>query len=355
MNGLNNGRSDSIRAARQAGLRYVNAFEPGFRRRRCGRGFMYFGRNGRRLSAQRTLTRIQSLAIPPAWEDVWISPWPRGHIQAVGKDAAGRRQYVYHADWEAVRTATKFERMRRFGELLPRIRRRVRADLNREELSHRRVLAAVTRLLDKGRIRVGNHEYTREHGSHGATTLEDDHVEVRGLTVSLEFPGKGGKLRVVELNDEKLAHTIRQCEEIAGQFLFCYQDHDGRPRNVDSTALNRYLDGIAGDERVTAKDFRTWWGTVMVLADLHPLDPAALDRRDKARHLRAAIESAAEALGNTAAVCRSSYVHPGVIAAFEAGKLRTLIARIEQQMAKRRRAELAVDEERLARLLPRLR
>jgi DNA topoisomerase I len=339
--------------ARSAGLRYVNGFEAGIRRRRCGRGFSYRSQSGQTIRSRRQRERIDSLAIPPAWQDVWICPRPDGHIQAVGRDGDGRLQYIYHERWHAISAATKYDRMHLMAQLLPRIRRRVRRDLKVDELTRERVVAAVVRLLDKAHLRVGNESYARLHGSRGVTTLTTDHVEVEQFRISLSFPGKSGKEHEVEFQDEMTAEVVRQCEEIDGHFLFCYLDGDGSLQSVASTDVNGYL-GAATDQAITAKDFRTWWGSVIALAELTKTDGTDLTPPQRRRVLSAAIARTAQALGNTPAVCRGSYVHPGIPALFEAGSLAQLIEQAEAT-APPRADELTADERRLVALLPELR
>jgi DNA topoisomerase-1 len=253
---------DPEATAEEAGLRYVNDAMPGIRRRRAGRGFTYAGTDGRRLTDRRVLARIRALAIPPAWTDVWICPIARGHLQATGRDARGRKQYRYHARWREVRDEAKYGRMVAFGQALPRIRRRVEADLALPGLPRERVLAAVVRLLEKTAVRVGNEEYARENRSFGLTTLRNRHAEVGTSRIRFRFRGKGGKETEVELNDRRLARIVARCQELPGQALFTYLDEDGEPRTVDSADVNEYLREISGEE-FTAKDFRTWAGTVL--------------------------------------------------------------------------------------------
>jgi DNA topoisomerase-1 len=253
---------DPEATAEEAGLRYVSDAMPGIRRRRAGRGFTYAGTDGRRLTDRRVLARIRALAIPPAWTDVWICPIARGHLQATGRDARGRKQYRYHARWREVRDEAKYGRMVAFGQALPRIRRRVEADLALPGLPRERVLAAVVRLLEKTAVRVGNEEYARENRSFGLTTLRNRHAEVGTSRIRFRFRGKGGKETEVELNDRRLARIVARCQELPGQALFTYLDEDGEPRTVDSADVNEYLREISGEE-FTAKDFRTWAGTVL--------------------------------------------------------------------------------------------
>jgi DNA topoisomerase I len=345
-------RRAGARRARKVGLRYVNGYETGIRRRRCGNGFSYVSATGRTIRSQRERKRIGALAIPPAWQDVWICPTGRGHIQAMGRDADGRLQYIYHERWQAVSAATKYDRMHLMAELLPRIRRRVRRDLAGKALTQERVLAAVVRLLDKAHLRIGNQSYARQHGSRGATTLTPDHVEVDRFRISLAFPGKSGKEQEIEFHDEKTARVIRQCEEVDGQFLFCYHNGSGRLHAVDSTEVNAYLREIS-EQSITAKDFRTWWGSVIALAALTGQDERQLSPTARRKAIVAAVAETAEALGNTPAVCRSSYIHPAILAAFETGELSSLNRRAAANRSDTT-PELTIDEHRFARLLPRL-
>ena len=262
----------------------------------------------------RDLARIRALAIPPAWTAVWICRDPNGHLQAVGRDARGRKQYRYHAKWRALRDQTKYERMRAFAEALPRIRRRVARDLRRPGLSREKVLATVVRLLELTRIRVGNAEYSRDNGSYGLTTLRPRHVAVRGSKVEFRFRGKSGKIREVAIENPKLARIVRRCLEIRGQELFQYVDEDGVVRDVSSGHVNDYLREISGAD-FTAKDFRTWAGTVLARTALERGGPAKTAAEAK-RNVVQAISAAAEELGNTPAVCRKAYVHPGVVDAY---------------------------------------
>jgi DNA topoisomerase I len=339
--------------ARKVGLRYINEFEAGIRRRRCGNGFSYRCETGTVIKCRRERERIASLAIPPAWQDVWICPRPDGHIQAIGRDGDGRLQYVYHDRWHAISAATKYGRMQVMAQLLPRIRRRVRRDLNADRLTRERVLAAVVRLIDKAHMRVGNESYAKLHGSRGVTTLTAGHVEVERFRISLSFLGKSGKQHDIEFHDRKTAEVVRRCEKIDGRFLFCYEDQEGGVQPVSSSDVNQYL-GAATDQSVTAKDFRTWWGSVIALAELAKTDAEALSPAQRRKALTAAIARTAAALGNTPAVCRSSYVHPGILAEFEAGALSQLVEEATGTGTVRLPVELTLDEQRLLRLLPKL-
>ena len=305
---------DPEATAEDAGLRYVNDAMPGIRRRRAGRGFTYLGPDGKRLTDRRVIARIKSLAIPPAWTDVWICPIAGGHLQATGRDARWRKQYRYHPRWRAARDEAKYERMIAFGRALPRMRRRVEEDLALPGLPRERVLAAVVRLLEKTRVRVGNEEYARDNRSFGLTTLRDRHAEVGSSRIRFRFRGKGGREHEVELSDRRLARIVARCQDLPGQALFTYLDEEGEPRTVDSADVNDYLREISGEE-FTAKDFRTWAGTVLAawaLAELQEFDSEAQAKKNVVR----AVEAVADRLGNTPAVSRSSYVHPTIIDAY---------------------------------------
>ena len=306
-------------AAKAAGLRYVIDSMPGIRRRRTGRAFSYRDPQGRTIKDTAEIRRLRALAIPPAWTDVWICPHPRGHIQATGRDDRGRKQYRYHPEWRAVRDAHKFDRMLVFGRALPQIRARLDADMRRHGLPREKVLATVVRLLESTLIRVGNAEYARENKSFGLTTIRHDHVEVNGTELAFEFRGKSGKLHKVTTRDRRLARIVRACQELPGQELFQYVDADGVRHDVDSADVNAYLQEITG-EPFTAKDFRTWAGTVLAslaLSEFETFDTKAAAKRNVTR----AIEHVANNLGNTVAVCRKAYIHPAILDSYLDGSL----------------------------------
>ncbi len=310
---------DGPDAAKAAGLRYVTDARPGIRRKRAGKHFSYLGLDGRPIRDAGELVRLKALRIPPAWTDVWICPTPRGHLQATGRDARGRKQYLYHAQWRAVRDETKFHRMVLFGETLPMIRNWIERDLARPELSREKVLATVVALLDRTHLRIGNEEYTRANGSFGLTTLRGEHVDVSGSTIAFSFRGKWGKEHVVGLSDRRIARIIRRCQDLPGEELFQYLNGDGLPHPIESDDVNAYLRDITG-QHITAKDFRTWAGTVIAAHTLKELGPAQTQAQ-AAQNVAAAIEAVAKHLGNTPAIARKSYVHPGIIAAYRDGRL----------------------------------
>jgi DNA topoisomerase-1 len=312
-------REDPREAARNAGLRYSSDVQPGIRRRRAGRGFAYVDPDGATIRDREIISRIKSLAIPPAWSDVWICRWANGHIQATGRDARGRKQHRYHARWHEARDESKFDRMVAFAGALPGIRERTDADLARPGLPREKVLAAVVRLLELTLIRVGNDEYARLNKSFGLTTLRDRHAEIEGSRVRFRFRGKSGQQHEVGLRDRRLATVVKRCQELRGQELFQYVDEDGAVRDVASDDVNDYLREIAGAD-FSAKDFRTWAGTVLAYRALHALQPAGSET-DARRNVVAAIRETAGRLGNTPAVARKSYVHPAVVEAYMDGRV----------------------------------
>jgi DNA topoisomerase-1 len=324
--------TDPVLSARAAGLRYVNDNRPGIRRKRAGKHFSYVGTDGRPIRDPEELKRIKSLAIPPAWTDVWICPNPRGHIQATARDAKGRKQYRYHPRWREVRDETKYGRMVVFGQTLPKIRERTDHDLALPGLPRDKVLATIVRLLEATLIRVGNEEYARENGSFGLTTIRGEHVDVAGSTVKFQFRGKSGKDWTIDLRDRRLAKIVQRCQDLPGQTLFQYRDDDGEYQTVDSDDVNEYLREITGQD-FTAKDFRTWAGTVLATLALQELEAFDSETQAKKNVVRA-IESVAERLGNTPSVCRKCYVHPAVIEAYMDGSmLETLKERAEEELS----------------------
>lgn len=297
-------------AATAARLRYVSDSGPGIRRIGAGRNVRYHDVNGARLTDPVVLQRIRTLAIPPAWRDVWICPTPHGHLQAVGRDARGRKQYRYHPRWREVRDETKFARLLDFGRALPRIRRRVRRDMGQRGLPREKVLGTVVHLLDATLIRIGNSQYARDNGSYGLTTLRNRHVTVRGPHLRFEFHGKGGKRHTVDLNDRRVAGIIRRCQDLPGHELFQYIDGEGERQTVDSADVNDYLRLTAGQE-FTAKDFRTWAGSVLALNSMrsHGARAGRLTKKD----VNASVAAVAASLRNTPTVCRKCYIHPAIL------------------------------------------
>jgi len=322
--------ADPKASAQAAGLRYVMDTRPGIRRVRAGGGFRYTGPDGKTVRDKETLARIKSLVIPPAWVRVWICPVANGHLQATGRDARGRKQSRYHPRWREVRDGTKYERMKDFAAALPAIRARVKEDLGRQGLPREKVLATIVSLMEQTHIRVGNAEYAKENGSYGLTTMRNKHVEVDGATVTFSFQGKSKVHHTVSLRDRRLARIVKRCEELPGYELFQYVNGDGETRSIDSADVNEYLGEITG-QHFTAKDFRTWAGTVMACDLLLGMVPFETETQAK-KNVVEAIKAVAAKLGNTPAVCRKCYVHPAVLEAYMGG--------MTQQEAKRQ-----IDEE----------
>ena len=311
--------ADPIETSKAAGLRYVTDARPGIIRKRRGKSFRYFNPDGKQVKDPTVLARIKSLAIPPAWTDVWICTNANGHLQATGRDARKRKQSRYHPRWREVRDETKYERMKAFGAALPRIRKGVEAHLALPGLPREKVLATIVRLLETTFIRVGNEEYAKENGSYGLTTMRDKHADIEGSTLRFKFKGKSGKLHNVDVNDRRLARIVKQCQDIPGYELFQYLEEDGSHRSVDSADVNDYLKEISG-EPFTAKDFRTWAGTVLACTMLREFEAFESESEAK-KNVVAAIKSVAERLGNTPSVCRKCYVHPAVIETYMGGDI----------------------------------
>jgi DNA topoisomerase I len=309
--------------AAEVGLRYVSSDDAGIARRRRGQGFTYTLPSGRAVTDAATLARIRALVIPPAWSDVWICTQANGHIQATGRDARGRKQYRYHAKFRDRRDADKFDRMVRFAELLPRIRRRVTRDLRARGLPRDKVLAAVVRLLELTLLRVGNDEYARLNRTFGLSTLRNRHAEIRGETVRFRVRGKSGVVHEVGVSDRRLAALVRRCQGLPGQQLFQYVDGSGESREIDSEDVNEYIRRVAGDDAFSAKDVRTWSATVIAYRALQASE-APSKPTEARRAVTGAVKTTADRLGNTPTVARQSYVHPAILETYleagEAGK-----------------------------------
>jgi len=323
--------TDPPAAARAAGLRYVHDDRPGILREPVKDGFRYLDAKGEPVEDEPTLKRIKSLAIPPAWTDVWICPQANGHLQATGRDARGRKQYRYHPKWREVRDEVKYERMIKFGKALPQIRKEVDRALSLPGLPREKVLATIVYLLEATMMRIGNDEYARENKSYGLTTLRNRHVRIDGSEVEFRFRGKSGVYHDVKVHDRRLARIIQRTRDLPGQDLFQYLDEDGETHTVGSSDVNDYLRTITGED-YTAKDFRTWSGTVLAAMALQEFEAVDSDTQAKKNVVRA-IESVAERLGNTPSVCRKCYVHPAVLDAYLDGTmLEGLRARAEESL-----------------------
>jgi len=311
--------TDPVDAAEEAGLRYITDDHPGYTRKKRGNSFVYYDSEGKLIRDESRLLRIRRLAIPPAYSDVWICPSPNGHIQATGRDDRGRKQYRYHERWRAVRDENKYDRMVIFGDALPKIRRRVQADLNLPGIPRNNVLATVVQLLERTFIRIGNEEYARQNKSFGLTTMRNHHVEIKGSKLRFRFRGKSGVRQEVDLDDRRIAKIVRKLQELPGQELFQYLDEEGELRDVTSQDVNAYLHEITGQD-FTAKDFRTWAGTVLIALALSAQKSFKTKKEAKA-NVRDAITAVSKILGNTPAVCRKCYVHPVVLESYLDGNL----------------------------------
>ena len=319
-------------SAAEVALVYANDGEAGIRRRRAGKGFCYLWPDGERVSDPTVLDRIRALVVPPAWADVWIAPSADCHLQVTGKDARGRKQYRYHERWTACRDEVKYANLVEFARALPRLRRRIDADLGRRGLGRDKVLAAVTRLLDVTMIRVGNAAYARDNGSFGITTFRDRHVSIEGSTLRFRFKGKSGKEWRLKVTDRRVARIVKGTQDLPGQQLFQYIDDAGDRRHVASNDVNAYIRAAAGGP-FTSKHFRTWGGTVQALLRFSALEPPD-SRRELALATNEVIDAVSRRLGNTRAVCRKCYIHPRVLAHWEVGRLAEEIAALRRRYRK---------------------
>lgn len=308
---------DSEAAAKAAGLRFTNLDRPGMTRESRKEGWRYRDPAGKIVRDKKQIERFNALVIPPAWTDVWINPDPRGHIQVTGRDARGRKQYRYHDKWRAIRDEAKFARLSAFGRALPTIRERVADDLRKPGLPREKVEATVVRLLDESLIRIGNEEYARENASFGLTTLQNEHIDVEGAKLRFHFRGKSGKEHEVDVRDRRVATIVRKLQDLPGQHVFQYKDDDGELRPITSDSVNEYLQEVSG-EAFTAKDFRTWAGTVLACRLLRDTGNAETERERNA-NIVSAVDAAAARLGNTRAVCRSSYIYPAILQRYAEG------------------------------------
>ncbi|PWT82957.1 MAG: DNA topoisomerase I [Blastocatellia bacterium] len=329
---MKGGPSDLSQSAAAAGLLYVTDRSPGIRRHRAGRGFRYVTSRARILREASVLQRVKQLAIPPAWRHVWICSNSNGHLQATGRDARGRKQYRYHPRWREIRDEAKYERILAFAAALPALRRQTAKDLSTTRLTKRKVVAAVVQLLEKTLIRVGNDEYARDNHSFGLTTMRDTHVEISRSTVRFRFRGKGGKVHDIAFDDRRLATVVRRCQELPGHELFQYIDDQGEVQDIGSSDVNDYLREVTGQE-FTAKDFRTWTGTVLAARALHEMQGfrSATEAR---RNINQAIEAVAGMLGNTRSICRKCYIHPAIFDAYlDRSLMQTVSANARRQIS----------------------
>ena len=315
--------TDPMKSAKRAGLRYVSDDRPGIRRKRVGRGFSYIDADGKRIQDKEQLKRLKAIGIPPALKDVWICPLPHGHLLATGRDEKGRKQYIYHPEWRKFRSQAKFNRMVLFGVALPSIRAATEKDLKRQGLPKEKVLATVVQLLETTLIRVGNDQYAKKNRSFGLTTMRDRHVKISGATVKFEFRGKSGIDHEIQLHDRRLAKIIKNCRDIPGYDLFQYYDEAGDRQTIDSGDVNDYLQEITGED-FTAKDFRTWSGTLLAALELDEMGPFEKESEAK-KNVTQAVKNVAKQLGNRPATCRKYYIHPAVIDAYTEGWLLSMM------------------------------
>jgi DNA topoisomerase-1 len=340
---------DPVASAKAAGLRYVTDAKPGMHRVAHGKNFRYLDADGKPVRDEETLARIKSLVIPPAWTDVWICASANGHLQATGRDARGRKQSRYHPRWREVRDETKYERMIAFGDALPLIRKQVDHDLARHGLPREKVLATIVRLMETTSIRVGNVEYARENGSFGLTTMRNRHVAVHGAKVTFDFKGKSGVHHTIDVENKRLARIVQQCHDLPGYELFQFLDHEGNRHSIDAADVNDYLHQITG-QHFTAKDFRTWAGTVLTAMLLREFEPYESQTQAK-KNVIQAIKSVAARLGNTPSVCRKCYIHPAVLEHYFSGAMLEALETEVAEQVDRQLHDLRAEEFALLRLL----
>ncbi|ULP28442.1 MULTISPECIES: DNA topoisomerase IB [Leptolyngbya] len=333
--------SDPIESAEVVGLKYVTDEMPGITRKRSGKSFAYFDLNGDRIRDEKIIQRINSLAIPPAYKNVWICPLENGHLQATGRDAKGRKQYRYHPLWRAIRDQNKFSRMIAFSQALPDIRRRLEKDLALPGLPKQKVLATVLKLMELTRIRVGNEEYAKTNNSYGLTTLQDDHVNVAGSKIQFQFRGKSGVEHEIEVSDKRLAKVVKRCQDLPGQELFQYLDEHQQAQDITSSDVNDYLREVTGQD-FTAKDFRTWAGTVLAASHLAEIGKFTSQTAAK-KNITQAVKSVSAYLGNRPATCRKYYIHPNVLEAYLDESLHEVVAEYQSIVVDDRHA-LQCDE-----------
>ena len=342
---------DPVEAAKSSGLRYVTDDGPGFRRKRSGTTFRYFDVNDKPIKDKDELARIKALAIPPAWTDVWISPFANSHLQATGRDARGRKQYRYHKRWRKIRDQTKYGRMLLVGQKLPALRQRVAEDLALQGLPREKIIATVVKLLETTFIRVGNQEYARQNRSYGLTTLRNNHVKVRGDKIYFRFRGKSGVGHEMELENPRLARIVKHCQELPGQQLFGYLDENGEARSVESSDVNDYLRQATGED-FTAKDFRTWAGTVLAARAFAAAEGFTSKTQAK-RNVAQAIDEVAKKLGNTRSVCQKCYIHPAIVSAYLEGSLKAPNGHAPRRSVAAASLGLSAEEKAVLRLLQR--
>jgi DNA topoisomerase I len=342
---------DYVKAAKAADLKYVNDKEPGINRLKKGKGFVYIYDN-KPLKEKAEIERIRKLAIPPAWTHVWICPSENGHIQATGFDIRGRKQYRYHSMWNSLRNETKFHRLYEFGKVLPSIRLKMEEDLAKKELTEEKVLATVTGLMERTYIRIGNDDYEKMYGSYGLTTLKDNHVKIEGDKIYFSFKGKKGIDHKITLKNKRLAKMVKQCRDIPGKELFQYYDAEGNRKPIDSGMVNRYIKDASGGD-FTAKDFRTWAGTLNIIRAFQSIGESESES-DCKKKIVAALDEVSKQLGNTRTVCKKYYVHPGIIKLYEEKSLLNYLAELDKIEQPDDLAGLTTEERVLMKILKQL-
>jgi DNA topoisomerase-1 len=340
--------SDPKKAAKAVDLRYVSDSEPGISRVKKGKGFAYLF-NGKAVKNKTEIDRIRKLVLPPAWTKVWICQYANGHLQATGIDALGRKQYKYHSLWQTLRNETKFHRLIEFGKALPAIRTNVEKDICSKELNERKVLATLVSLMERTFIRIGNESYEKMYGSYGLTTLKDAHVNINGTELNFSFKGKKGVFHKIALKSKRLAKIVQACKDIPGKELFQYYDAEGKKQSVDSGTVNNYIREIAGEE-FTAKDFRTWAGSVAILQSFRSIGKAASATQLK-KNVVAALDEVSKRLGNTRAICKKYYVHPQLIRLYEDNSLDKYLEELDQLEKCDTTTDLTHDEKILMKIL----
>jgi DNA topoisomerase I len=315
-----------------AGLKYVSDNKPGYRRKKSGRGFIYVNPKGEKVTDPALIERFKALVIPPAWREVWICPDKKGHMQVTGRDQKGRKQYIYHPLWDEIRNSTKFYRLIDFAEILPHIRETVDKHLSKRGRTKEQVMAIIIQLLEKTLIRIGNIEYAKMNNSYGITTLRNKHVDINGSKIKFVFKGKSGKQWTVTLNDRRLARLVKQCQELPGQEVFNYIDEEGKLNTIDSSEVNEYIRGITGQD-FSAKDFRTWSGTVIAALTLYELGPPE-DEKDEKKKIIKTVKTVSDELINTPSICRKYYIHPDIFTSFNDGTLFSVMGKTLKEETK---------------------
>lgn len=340
---------DPVKIAKLAGLKYVSDSKPGYTRKKAGKGFFYLDEKGEKIKDKEKLERLKKLVLPPAWRNIWICPFHNGHLQATGYDDLDRKQYRYHEDWSKIRNETKYYRMLEFGKYLPLVRERVEKNLSSRGLNRNKVLALVVSILERTFIRIGNASYEKMYGSFGLSTFRDRHAKINGSTVFFKFKGKKGIMQEVALKNRRLAHLIKKCRDIPGYDLFQYYDEEGQRQSIDSGDVNEYLKEITSCD-FTAKDFRTWGGTLNALRAFKEIGAHTSPTQAK-KNIIKAIDQVCSILGNTRTICKKYYIHPSLIEAYEDGCLMDYIKELDEIEEDENRTDLTCEEKLMMKIL----